>query len=249
MTTSTSQKYLLIFDFDETIVNENSDESVIHAAPSGELPEWLRRTLQEGFYNQYMQRVFEYLGDSGVHMHDLKAVYEALTFSPYMQQLLHFLSLNPEPFEIILMSDANTFGIESTLRATGFFSLFHRVFSNPSGPDKRGYLTLAPYHSHSCPHCPANMCKHKILSEYLLERAQQGISFQKLLYVGDGANDFCPSTLLSPMDVAFPRKTYPMHQKIQEMEKNQPGAFKAQVVPWESAEVILQYLQSLLKRS
>ncbi|XP_030077523.1 phosphoethanolamine/phosphocholine phosphatase [Microcaecilia unicolor] len=249
MTAPTSQKYLLIFDFDETLVNENSDESVVRAAPSQELPESLRRTFEEGFYNQYMQRIFEYLGDSGVRIQDLKAVYEALPLSPYMQQLLHYLSLNLDRFEIILISDANTFGIESTLRAAGFFSLFRRIFSNPSASDKRGYLSLAPYHSHSCPQCPTNMCKRKILSEYLAERAQQGISFQKLLYIGDGANDFCPSTLLSPMDVAFPRKTYPMHRKIQETEEKQPGTFNAQVVPWESAEVILQYLQSLLKRS
>ncbi|XP_029429043.1 phosphoethanolamine/phosphocholine phosphatase [Rhinatrema bivittatum] len=247
MAASTSQKYLLIFDFDETIVNENSDDSVIHAAPTQELPEWLRQSFQNGFYNQYMQQVFEYLGDCGVQIEDIKAVYEALPLSPWMQQLLHFLSLNIEPFEIILISDANTFGIESTLRASGYTSLFCKIFSNPSCCDKRGYLALAPYHSHSCLQCPANMCKRKILSEYLAERTQEGISFQKLLYVGDGANDVCPSVLLSAMDIVFPRKTYPMHQMIQEMEAKQPGSFQAQIVPWDTAEVILQYLQSLLK--
>ncbi|XP_069490501.1 phosphoethanolamine/phosphocholine phosphatase [Ambystoma mexicanum] len=249
MSAAPPRKYLLTFDFDETIVNENSDDSVIRAAPSQELPEWLRQTIQDGFYNEYMQRVFEYLGEKGVRMQDYKTVYENIPLSPGMMELFGFLAKNQELFEIILISDANMFGIESSLRSAGSFSLFRKIFSNPSNFDNRGYLTLAPYHSHSCPQCPANMCKRKILSEYLSERSQQGVKFEKLFYVGDGANDFCPSILLTSTDVAFPRKNYPMHKMGQKMEEKQPGAYQAKVVAWDSAETIVQYLQGLLKRT
>ncbi|XP_010086452.1 PREDICTED: LOW QUALITY PROTEIN: phosphoethanolamine/phosphocholine phosphatase [Pterocles gutturalis] len=185
-------KYLLVFDFDETIINENSD------------------------------------GDQGVKMGDFKTVYENIPLSPGMPDLFQFLSKNHELFEIILISDANMFGIECSLRAAGFYSLFRKIFSNPSGFDKRG----------------------KILTEYLAERAQEEVEFQRLFYVGDGANDFCPSATLTSADVAFPgrRKGYPMHRLIQEMEKQQPGAFRATVVPWESAAEVARYLQDVLKK-
>ncbi|XP_010583784.1 PREDICTED: phosphoethanolamine/phosphocholine phosphatase isoform X2 [Haliaeetus leucocephalus] len=248
MASSRPPKYLLVFDFDETIINENSDDSIIRAAPGQALPEHIRQTFREGFYNEYMQRVLAYMGDQGVKMGDFKTVYENIPLSPGMPELFQFLSKNHELFEIILISDANMFGIECSLRAAGFYSLFRKIFSNPSGFDKRGYFTLGPYHSHKCLDCPANMCKRKILTEYLAERAQEEVEFERVFYVGDGANDFCPSATLTSADVAFPRKGYPMHRMTQEMEKQQPGAFQATVVPWESATEVARYLQEVLKK-
>ncbi|NXK98500.1 PHOP1 phosphatase, partial [Formicarius rufipectus] len=240
--------YLLVFDFDETIVDENSDDSVVGAAPGGALPAPLQQSLNSGSYNEYMQRVLAFLGDQGLRVGDFKAIYEKIPLSPGMPELFQFLSKNHELFEIILISDANMFGIEAKLRAAGVHSLFRKIFSNPSSFDKRGYLTLGPYHSHKCLDCPANMCKRKILTEYLAERAQEEVEFERVFYVGDGANDFCPSVTLTSADVAFPRKGYPMHRMTQETEQKQPGAFQATVVPWESATEVAQYLQELLKK-
>ncbi|KAM9368932.1 phosphoethanolamine/phosphocholine phosphatase isoform 1-T2 [Phaethornis superciliosus] len=248
MASSRPPSYLLVFDFDETIIQENSDDSILQAAPGKVLPDHIRQTFREGFYNEYMQRVLTYLGDQGVKMGDFKAVYENIPLSPGMPELFQFLSKNHELFEIILISDANTFGIECSLRAAGVYSLFRKIFSNPSSFDKRGYFTLGPYHSHKCLDCPANMCKRQILTEYLAERAQEEVEFQRVFYMGDGANDFCPSGILTSADVAFPRKGYPMHRMTQEMEKKQPGAFQATVVPWESAAEVACYLQELLKK-
>ncbi|NWQ84190.1 PHOP1 phosphatase, partial [Columbina picui] len=241
-------RYLLVFDFDETIVNENSDESVVRAAPGQALPERLRQPFHQGSYNEHMQRVLGYLGDQGVRMGDFKAVYESIPLSPGMPDLFQFLSKNRELFEIILISDANTFGIECSLRAAGVHGLFRKIFSNPSGFDKRGYLTLGPYHSHKCLECPANMCKRKILSEYLAERAREDVEFQRVLYVGDGANDFCPAATLRAADVAFPRKGYPMHRLAQERQRERPGALQPTLVPWDSAAEIARYLQELLRK-
>ncbi|NXU67030.1 PHOP1 phosphatase, partial [Horornis vulcanius] len=118
----------------------------------------------------------------------------------------------------------------------------------PAGLDGRGVLTLGPYHSHKCLRCPPNMCKRKILAEYLEERAREDVEFQRVLYVGDGANDFCPAGMLRAADVAFPRKGFPMHRLILETQERQPGVFQAAVVPWESALEVQRYLQELLRR-
>ncbi|KAM4824385.1 phosphoethanolamine/phosphocholine phosphatase isoform X1 [Urocitellus parryii] len=240
-------RFLLTFDFDETIVDENSDDSIVRAAPGQRLPESLRATYREGFYNEYMQRVFKYLGEQGVRPRDLSAIYEAIPLSPGMGDLLQFVAKQGSCFEVILISDANTFGVESALRAAGHHGLFRRILSNPSGPDAQGLLALRPFHTHSCTRCPANMCKHKVLSDYLRERAHDGVHFERLFYVGDGANDFCPMGLLAGGDVAFPRRGYPMHRLIQEAQKAEPSSFRASVVPWETATEVRLHLQQVLK--
>ncbi|KAM7029852.1 phosphoethanolamine/phosphocholine phosphatase [Acridotheres tristis] len=238
-------RFLLVFDFDETIVDENSDDSVVRGRA---LPEPLRQSPAGGSYNEHMQRVLGYLGEQGVRPADFRAVYENIPLSPGMAELFQFLSKHQELLELVLISDANTFGIEAKLRAAGVRSLFRKIFSNPASIDRRGLLTLGPYHGHRCPQCPPNMCKGKILGEYLQERARQDVEFQRVLYVGDGANDFCPAGTLTAADVAFPRKGYPMHRLIQERQEKQPGAFQAAVVPWESATEVARYLQELLRR-
>ncbi|NWW79348.1 PHOP1 phosphatase, partial [Climacteris rufus] len=247
MAGSRPPRYLLVFDFDETIVAENSDDSVLRAAP-GPLPEALRQSPRAGSYNQHMQRVLAFLGEQGVRPADFRAVYENIPLSPGVAELFQFLSKHHELFELILISDANVFGVEAKLRAAGVRSLFRKVFSNPASFDRRGYLTLGPYHSHKCPECPPNMCKRKILTEYLAERAREEREFERVFYVGDGANDFCPAGTLTAADVAFPRKGYPMHRLIQEAEKKRPGAFQAAVVPWESAVEVARHLQELLRK-
>lgn len=82
---------LLTFDFDETIVDENSDDSIVRGA-GPRLRESLRATYREGFYSEYMQRVFQYLGDQGVQPRDLRAVYESIPLSPGMGELLQFVA-------------------------------------------------------------------------------------------------------------------------------------------------------------
>ncbi|NXA73784.1 PHOP1 phosphatase, partial [Thryothorus ludovicianus] len=237
-------RFLLVFDFDETIVDENSDDSVQRGRA---LPERLRHSPGAGSYNEHMRRVLAFLGEQGVRPADLRAVYESIPLAPGVAELFQFLSKHRELFELVLISDANTFGVEASLRAAGARSLFCKVFSNPAGVDRRGFLTLGPYHSHKCLECPPNMCKRKVLAEYVAERARQDVEFQRVLYVGDGANDFCPAGALTAADVAFPRKGYPMHRLIQESRQKQPGAFQAAVVPWESAVEVARYLQELLR--
>ncbi|NXS03685.1 PHOP1 phosphatase, partial [Oxylabes madagascariensis] len=212
------------------------------------LPEPLRRGPRGASYNEHMRRVLAWLGEQGARPADLRALYEAIPLSPGMAELFQFLSKHRQLFELVLISDANVFGVEAKLRAAGVRSLFRRVFSNPASFDHRGFLVLGPYHSHTCLRCPPNMCKRKILGEYLAERAREDVEFQRVFYVGDGANDFCPAGILRAADVAFPRKGFPMHRLIQERQEKQPGEFQAAVVPWESAVEVARYLQEVLRR-
>ncbi|KAM4598019.1 putative phosphatase phospho1 isoform 1-T2 [Polymixia lowei] len=245
---SSDKRFLIFFDFDETIVDETSDDMVVQAAPGQHLPGWLKDTYQPGRYNEYMQRVLAYLAEQGVTESDIRAVMEKIPATPGMLTLFQFLRTRPpQDFEVVLLSDANTFFIESWLRRTGARQLFHRIFTNPATFNKDGRLVMRPFHSHDCQRCPENMCKQVVVRDYVTRRThERGKPYQRVFYVGDGANDFCPALFLGPKDVAFPRRDFPMHRLITETHEAMPGEFKAVTVPWVSAEEVVQRLRKLM---
>uniref|UniRef100_A0A2K6MJQ3 Phosphoethanolamine/phosphocholine phosphatase 1 n=1 Tax=Rhinopithecus bieti TaxID=61621 RepID=A0A2K6MJQ3_RHIBE len=179
-------RFLLTFDFDETIVDENSDDSIVRAAPGQRLPESLRQGTC---------------------------------------------------FEVFSSHDAQTpLPWRGALRATAPqpVSGRHPRATSPVDP-WRDRLALRPFPYITLPRCP------------YYERAHDGVHFERLFYVGDGANDFCPMGLLAGGDVAFPRRGYPMHRLIQEAQKAEPSSFRASVVPWETAADVRLHLQQVLK--
>nr|XP_020446098.1 probable phosphatase phospho1 [Monopterus albus]XP_020446099.1 probable phosphatase phospho1 [Monopterus albus]XP_020446100.1 probable phosphatase phospho1 [Monopterus albus] len=245
---SSDKRFLIFFDFDETIVDETSDDMVVQAAPGQHLPDWLKDTYQPGRYNEYMQRVLAYLAEQGVTESDIRSIMEKLPATPGMLTLFQFLRTRPpQDFEVVLVSDANAFFIESWLRRVGARPLFHHIFSNPATFNKNGRLVLKPFHSSDCPRCPINMCKQVIVRDYIARRTQERRRpYQRVFYVGDGANDFCPALSLGPRDVAFPRRDFPMHRLITEIHESMPGEFKAVTVPWVSGEDVVQRLKTFV---
>ncbi|KAI2525688.1 PHOSPHO2 isoform 6, partial [Pan troglodytes] len=55
-------KILLVFDFDNTIIDDNSDTWIVQCAPNKKLPIELRDSYRKGFWTEFMGRVFKYLG-------------------------------------------------------------------------------------------------------------------------------------------------------------------------------------------
>ena len=73
------------------------------------------------------------------------------------------------------------------------------------------------------------MCKGKILS-HLLSLIPSS-SYDQIVYVGDGSNDFCPSSLLRDGDFVFAREGYPLEKKIKSEEKIPPFVYS-----WKTGE-------------
>jgi len=66
--------------------------------------------------------------------------------------------------DLRIVSDANTFFIETILEHLKIRECFSDIISNPSYINEDGRLQILPYHdfnnfSHGCTLCPPNMCK------------------------------------------------------------------------------------------
>lgn len=239
-------KILVAFDFDNTIIDDNSDTWIVRCAPEKKLPIELQDSYEKGFWTEFMGRVFQYLGDEGVREDEMKRTVTSMPFTPGMVELLNFISKNKDKFDCIIISDSNSVFIDWILEAASFHDVFDKVFTNPAAFDGSGHLTVKSYHAHSCNRCPKNLCKNVVLVEFIDKQLQQGVNYTQIVYVGDGGNDLCPVTSLKKNDVAMPRKGYALQKTLSRMSQNLEP-MECCVVAWSSGVEIISHLQFLIK--
>lgn len=86
------------------------------------------------------------------------------------------------------------------------------------------------------------MCKGNELDEYLAAHGGKD-SFDKICYVGDGGNDFCPLLRMRKGDIAFVRQGFELEERVKN-EGEKCGA-KIDVKLWEQAWQIDEYFKQL----
>ncbi|XP_062852594.1 pyridoxal phosphate phosphatase PHOSPHO2 [Trichomycterus rosablanca] len=237
------KKLLVVFDFDHTLVDGNSDTWVVRCAPDQSLPDWLQDSYQRGRWTEYMGRVLAYIGEQSVGPDAIRAVMQTLPFTEGMIELLKFISQNKSHIDCIIVSDSNTLFIQWILDAAGVTSAVDHVFTNPAHVDQRGYIQVQCFHAHSCERCPVNMCKQKVVKDFRANQIDAGVHYQTVCYIGDGSNDLCPIRVLHEGDMAMPRRGFSLEKLLDKMEND---ALKAQVIPWSSGAEILSQLRAVI---
>ncbi|KAL1021748.1 hypothetical protein UPYG_G00017490 [Umbra pygmaea] len=165
-------KTLVVFDFDYTVVDDNSDTWVIKCVPGQCLPDLVKNSYQKGRWTEYMGRVMTYIGDQNISQDTVRSVMETIPFTEGMIELLSYIA-NNKNMDSIIISDSNTVFINWILQAAGLQGAINRVFTNPATFDKHGYLEIECYHSHECTQCPVNLCKRKVLTDFLAETSER----------------------------------------------------------------------------
>ncbi|XP_049455514.1 pyridoxal phosphate phosphatase PHOSPHO2 [Epinephelus fuscoguttatus] len=242
------KKTLMVFDFDHTVVDDNSDTWVVRCLPDQTLPDSVKNTYRKGHWTEFMGRVMNYIGDQQVSPDRVRSVMESIPFTPGMSDLLTFILEHKSTIDCIIISDSNTMFIDWILQAYGFQAAVDQVFSNPAKVNDLGYTEVQHHHSHDCKRCPVNLCKKKVLELYLSEQADGGVEYERIFYAGDGGNDLCPSTCLRGHDVVMPRRGYALEKLLAKLEKQKDNAFlRAKVIIWSSGTDILEELKASMQ--
>ncbi|KAF5748309.1 inorganic pyrophosphatase 3 [Tripterygium wilfordii] len=158
-----------------------------------------------------------------MEMHSLgktmEEVAECLKLAPIHPNMISAIkSAYNSGCDLRILSDANTFFIETILKHHGLMDCFSEINTNPSFVDESGRLRILPYHDfnsscHGCSICPPNMCKGMVI-----ERIRASVSAERkkrFIYLGDGAADFCAGLKLNEEDCFMPRKNFPIWELIQ----------------------------------
>ncbi|XWS70260.1 hypothetical protein CRYUN_Cryun03dG0033300 [Craigia yunnanensis] len=159
---------VLVFDFDKTIIECDSDYWVVEEFGVTELFTQLRPTLP---WNTLMDRTIIRVQSRGNTIDDIADCLRRVSLHPKIVSVTTIFVC-----VMRIISDANVFFIKTILKNHGLLDCFSEINTNPSYVDGEGRLRTSPYHdfessSHGCNICPPNMCKGLIM-----ERVQASVS-------------------------------------------------------------------------
>lgn len=241
-------KTLAVFDFDHTIINDNSDTAIFPLVGSGEIPQELKSIQCKDGWTAFMQAMFSFLHDKGVKSEEIMNVVKNLPPVDGMIDLITNLHKDPN-FDLIIISDSNSNFINKWLENHGLVNCFAKVFTNPSEivNDK---IIISPYHiQETCKLSTKNLCKGQILDEFIESQQESGIVYDKVIYIGDGVNDFCPVLHLKLTDLACARNKYKLVELINKAKKGnslensgKQHVVKAELLVWDTANDIWKHL-------
>ncbi|KAG0307820.1 hypothetical protein BGZ97_000270 [Linnemannia gamsii] len=254
---------LACFDFDWSLIDTDSDRFVI---------EYLSPVLRHKLDTSPMQwtdlqneclKEYHEQGGSG------EMIRESLTKIPLDSKMIQACQLlHSKGWVLAIVSDANQVYIEGILEHYGIRNLFSAIITNPAFWDTQDRLhiqrlILADGTPHGCTTgvCSLNICKGQEIDKLLLQLGSDnkaGETFgssgkeakvlPRMLYVGDGRNDYCPALRMkSAQDIYFVRKGRSLEKYLQTTDAlGIREAIRARIVFWDKAGEILSELQSAL---
>jgi pyridoxal phosphate phosphatase PHOSPHO2 len=234
--------FLVVFDFDHTIIDANSDIHVNKLFPSEE-----ERLTAEKNRSQFdcwtdrMQEIFRQLHKHHIKEHDYIQNMEEIPLTNGFSHLITYLHSLPNS-HLIIVSDSNLVFINTILKHHHLDQAFQDIFTNPAYFNKDDQcLIIEQYGQQTCPTCPSNMCKREIIEKYLRTKFSEEIP---VLFIGDGHNDVCAAKNLRTGDLVCARSGYRMAKELkQEGELGKNNKLQANFFEWNDGKEIEDFIK------
>ncbi|TCD69831.1 hypothetical protein EIP91_006144 [Steccherinum ochraceum] len=189
----------------------------------------------------------------GVKREEIERTLKIMPFHPAMVRGITNLKNKASPqTTFYCLSNANSVFISTILKERGLDSVFEgRVITNRAEWDadllklRRRVDPDGPQHSCKVG-CSPNMCKGEELERILYPQGRQGgqqRAFDRVIYVGDGSNDFCPILRMLEGDAVLCRRFRGLQKRIE--KEGQEQNLQCQVVYWAGAWEVEEHFNAL----
>lgn len=235
MAASSSGPPLVVWDFDWSLIDANSDTHVVQDLDlSGSTWEKLKSKDADGAlgWTQLMDWCVGELHALGITPGDIAASMASMPILEGARGAVAAAQAAGATQRIL--SDANQVYISTFLAPRPELAgAISSVETNGAAYGEDGRLSITPHQPADAPHgcdlCPPNLCKGAVLSRWLEAAAPR-----TCVYIGDGQGDFCPATRLRKGDVLLTRRK--PHNGLLREVRAQPRRVKAKVVEWGGAK-------------
>jgi 2,3-diketo-5-methylthio-1-phosphopentane phosphatase len=237
-----NKNYLLIFDFDKTIINNDLEHEItkeflpeIYKEKNGNLytvKNWI--PFNNYLYNQMKQKNKTII--------DIKNKIKSLELSPNFNELFNFIKDNKKNFECMIFSASNKYAIKCVLKDKKIFDLFSLIVGNEAEENNENLIVVKSIGYLNCNDCNPALCKTLVFNEYFKENEKK--KYDKIIFICDGYNDYCLSKNLSENDVVFVRKNFGLDNILNDEEKKKK--IKCNIKFWENGFDIINVLKDLI---
>ncbi|ORY02645.1 hypothetical protein K493DRAFT_334579 [Basidiobolus meristosporus CBS 931.73] len=200
-------------------------------------------------WTDLMNQLLSELHELGFTEKQMDAIWAQIPFNEDMIKALHIAKAANA--DIMIISDANTIAISRILTHYQINNLFTKIITNPAQWSDEGKLVVDRLVPKETPHgcrtmaegygrtCCANMCKGQEITRMIQEK------YAKVVYVGDGANDFCPITRLRANDIALVRRNRVLSNILETPSSR--AQIQANIIFWSEAVDVLSTYQGLFQ--
>jgi pyridoxal phosphate phosphatase PHOSPHO2 len=231
---------LAIFDFDSTLISCDSSDTL----SSYQLPNEIESLYNEFNWPTRMNACFKYLKQHfDINSNDIVAKLGSIQIEKEMKHLI--MSLKKENYKLLIISDSNKLFIETILNQNNMISYFDEIITNQATINQDHIIEIRPYLDQmnklvACEYCAKlcarpSICKKAILQDYI----SNNDLFTKIVFVGDGDNDFCVSLILNEDSFLFAKQNLALYNIL---ETNKNNKIRSKVFYWNNANDIYNYL-------
>lgn len=238
-------KKLFAFDFDHTVVDDNTDIVVRDLVGRDKIPSHVTALYKNSGWIPYMQEIFNILYENGYRQSDIHAAVEGIQEVAGMKSLFSYLGARDDS-DVIIISDSNSQFIQRWCRFNEVDHLVERIFTNSAEYDENGRLKIQPHHTQNwCQLSSENLCKGHVLEEFLQsQHAKNGIQYENIVYVGDGNNDVCPILRLGENDFGCARRGYRLEKEVNDKnDKKLSESIEAGVFIWNNGHELMDFVK------
>ena len=245
---SAEMPHTVVFDFDLTMVDVNSDTFVPERVCPPVLA-FIDAARRETQWTALMAEAARRMRAAGVTRAQIAAALRVMPCAPELPAAVRAARAAGAALHVV--SDANTIYIQEFLQDHGLAPLFDSIVTNPArwecaeggGEGAEPTLVIEPFHAlgrapHGCALCPTNLCKGAVLDALGLSRGEGGGGSGDaaaagccVIYCGDGGGDLCPALRLGSGDLILAREGFPLARRLRERAGTEAAA-RAEVVEW-----------------
>jgi len=233
---NTIGRQLIVFDFDWSMADQDTDRWIFEVN-GPDIRRKMKTLADEIQWTDLVAQSLKEFHARGGTREQIENALKIMPFHPAVVRAVTKLKAATNPQTTFLcLSNANSVFISTILESKGLSTLFEEIVTNPAEWDPSGLLKLrrrvdpnGPQHTCKVG-CSPNMCKGEELDAFL-ERHKP--AFDRVIYVGDGANDYCPVVRLRSQDMVLCRRHRGLEKRI--AADGQKDGLVCQVKYWAGA--------------
>ena len=239
-----AKKTLLIFDFDKTILNDDSFGHIILNTLTKEELQIIYNNRNENWVDGY-NYALKQLKSHGITKEKFNEMLNQMSLTQGMSELFNYIKEKKENYDSIILSSNYEYVIKYILNKNNIIDIFLDIITNPSREanqdEKEQFIYVLKKQEHNCKICNPCSCKKNEFKEFCNTHDMN--NYDKVIFICDGFNDFCLAVDLGENDITLMRKNFALYKKIK--SKNFENNLKCKVQAWESGNDIINYLETI----